>query len=473
MGRRIQWLSSLCVFIASAAPAAAADDYSFYVIIPTNQEMKDKYGRNLEDLVEYDQSPFNREGARLLNGGVVGHYPFAGIHIVESDPGYMQRHLLHISERLHLQIEPDFAGVALIDYEAWWAAWDHTQNQPSSGGPADRDKDFRDDWEDHVERYRPDLLTGKTGEQREQALRESYEEATCRFLVATLRACKLACPKARWGFYNYPKMLYNSPYTPSGVFGYGDLSHQASEINDRLAPLWEELDVTAPRLYTSRQTLPERVIPLRDNLPEHQYSFLASHVREGKRLAPHALCVPLVSAVYFAQYKELGGVMLSDRNTTMQFAVTRDAGADGAILWADAMTDEWAMKLGEYMNEMAIPVANELWESWYPGQGSSRPPSVSGAGAERGPTAGGEEAVPAAIPAHLRIRYSRSLESPNWGPVRQGSIRVSIPSHSPAATASNPVHRGGRIVSRRAVGTGDSPPEHRPALTDDPESDGE
>jgi hypothetical protein len=471
MCRRHLWLWSVCLIGAGAAPAAADDEYSLFAILPTNKAMTERYGNYLENVVDFDSSPFDHHGMRNLNAGTVGEYPFAGIHLVESDPNYMERHLNTLRKNLHRWVDPDFRGVVTIDYEAWWAAWDHTPNTPSSGGPGDRDHDFKDDWGDFIERYRPELLTGKTGSAREQALRESYEAATVRFLVETLRECKKLCPNAKWGYFNYPKTLYGSPFTPGGTFGYGDCTHHASQINDRLAPLWAELDVTAPRIFASRLTLPERVILERDNLPEQQYEFIASHVREAKRVAPHAICIPYGSTRYFGgRHPDLNDRMLSERNTSMQISVPREVGADGVVFWGDAMNDDMALKTAAYMNEVALPVAQQLWDTWYPDHAATSPPSASGAGAEPASTAGSEAPIPASIPAHLRIRYSRSLQDPTWGAVRQGSTRVSIPAHSPSATASNPAHRGGRIVGRRAVGNGDSPPRHRSAASDD--SDG-
>src|SRR5690606_8273782 len=117
MGRRIRWLSSLCVLFVGAGAAPAADDYSFYVVLPTNQEIKNRFGWQLEELIEYEKSPFDRTGARILNAGVVGLYPFAGIHIAESDPNYIHRHMAHIERTLHLQVAPDYDGIILVDYE--------------------------------------------------------------------------------------------------------------------------------------------------------------------------------------------------------------------------------------------------------------------------------------------------------------------------------------------------------------------
>jgi hypothetical protein len=466
-------LCRLALLAAIAAPAAAQEDYSLYVILPVNAEVREKYGASLENVVAYDEMPFNRTGMRILNASTVGNYPFAGIHMVESDANYMERHIQRMRTDLHRWVDPDYDGIVIIDYETWWAAWDHTQNVPSAGGPGDRDKDFQDDWEDYLERYHPELLTGKTGSARQPILRETYEEATVRFLVETLRECKRLCPNAKWGYFNYPKGFYGSMFTGPGAWGYGDLSHYASRINDRLAPLWAEIDVTCPRIFPPRQTVPEPVDRNRDNDPATQYIFIASHVHEAKRVAPHALCVPLGSTFYFgAKHKDLFDITIGERNTWMQFAVPRDAGADGVGLWGDAMNDETAIRLARYMNEVAGPIAGELWEQWYPGQtATSLPAPGTGAIAQTQPTAGGAGATPAPIPTQVRMRQSSSGEV-LWSPVRQGAGRVSLPGHSAGAASVGPVYRGARVVGRRALAIGDSPPVHRPALTAETEEAG-
>src|SRR5690606_30032594 len=118
---------------------------------------------------------------------------------------------------------------------------------------------------------------------------------------------------------------------------------------------------------------------------------------------------------------DLANIMLSERNTWMQFAVPRDAGAEGVCVWGDAMNDEMALKTAAYMNEVAAPIARELWEMWYPGRSASAPPpATSGARTQTRPTAGGEEATTSPVPTDVRTRQSQSGQAPIWVPVRQG-----------------------------------------------------
>src|SRR5690606_11064841 len=136
------------------------------------------------------------------------------------------------------------------------------------------------------------------------------------------------------------------------------------------------------------------------------------------------------------------------------------------LLWGDAVHEYYAQMTIEYMNEIAVPVAQELWETWYPGSLSTRQrePASSGVRTVRKSPAGGQEATPASIPKHVRVRQPDPILGRRWAAIRSGGARVSFPAHSPAAGASSPAHRGGRIVGRRSTGYGDSPPQHIPAV---------
>lgn len=453
--------------VSCLATIAVADDYTIYSWVATSVEMRDKYGEHLASRINYEGAPLDRDGMLVLNAGSVGLYPFAGVHVVESDPTYMARHFDRMKHYMGRWTPPGYDGIVMIDYESWWASWDHTVNKPSSGGPEALDKDFKDDWTEYIEQHRPEVIAGKTGVERELALRDSYEEAAMRFMIETLRECRRLYPDARWGYYNYPKGLYGSGLTPRGVIGYGDLSHYASEVNDRLAPLWEAIDVTMPRIYPVRVTTVDREDKQNENLPEQQYGFITSHVLESKRLAPDKPCIPLGSTRYYGHPDPaISDSFLTKRNTWMQFAVPRDAGADGVLIWGDAIYETYAQRTIEYMNNIAVPVAQELWETWYPDSASTgqREPSASSVRTVRKSPAPAAGATRGAIPGDLRIRQVDPVLGRRWGAIRTGGARVSFPAHSPVATASSPVHRGGRIIGRRSTGYGESPPQHIPAL---------
>lgn len=460
MSPRIGWIASLWLIVASVAPAN--EDFTIYTWIATSPAMRTKYGVQLHELIHFDDSPMDRHGVIVLNDGSVGVYPSAGIHVVESDPTYMERHFARMKSDMGRWVPAGFSGIGVIDYEAWWAAWDHTHA---------RAEDYKAAWEDYIKEHRPELIAGKTGADRELALRDSYEEATMRFLIATLRECKRLYPDAKWGYYDYPRTMYHHPLTPPGTIGYGDLTTYASEVNDRLAPLWAEIDVTIPRIYPSRQTVVVREDLWRDNTPVQQYQFLSSMVREAKRVAPDKPCIPIGSTRYFgATDKTIANHSLNERNTWMQFAVPREAGADGVLIWGDAIYEDFAQMTATYMNELAIPIANKLWQAWYPAGGvassssTPSPPSPSSVLTHVRSPAGGKDAIPAPVPTHaLQRQGGGDGQKPVWAPPRTEGTRVSLPGHSAQAASLDPVHRGGRIVSRRGVGTGDSPPRHRSA----------
>ncbi|MFG0285533.1 MAG: hypothetical protein ACF8R7_14035 [Phycisphaerales bacterium JB039] len=435
---------------------AGATDFALYVTLPTNMDVRGTYGENLSSLVDMSETPLDPEGAIVVYQGQLGLYPKAGIHLVEMDPDYMDRHFDAMRKNLHRWVPEGYDGVIVVDYEAWWAAWDHNFNFPSRADAAALDQDFKDDWLDYIEQYRPHVIAGKSGTEREIALRDSYEEAAVRFLIATIRECKRLRPDAKWGYYNYPRMLYGSSLTPGGVVGYGDCTHYASEVNDRLAPLWDELDVTAPRVYPPRRTVPDGKVTdkMAENTITQQREFLASHVREARRLAPQSLVIPFVSTRYYgAKTPDVEGHFLNELNTYLQFTVPKEADADGVLLWGDSMTSAMARQTAAWMNDLAIPITNRIWEGWY-----GKPFGLPGAAAVPRKPSGGPEATPSSIPAAAIMRFANLAEGgPEWGHVREGEARIHMPSHSPTATVSTPVHRGGRIVGRRAVKRDEAP----------------
>ncbi|GIW73809.1 MAG: hypothetical protein KatS3mg103_0331 [Phycisphaerales bacterium] len=243
-----------------------------------------------------------------IAGWKLGAFRRQGPHLIAMQNSDLGRHMRKLEQHVPQLVPADFTGLVVIDYEPWWALWERTPNHPSTQPPDALDGDYKDDWRDYIREHRPYLLEGLDPEEQEAVFKKTYEAFVKTFLLATYYKCKQLRPRAKWTFYNYPQVLVHSDLTPPGVQGYGDLTHQASRLNDRLEWFFEAVDFVAPRIYPNRKVLEQWPPSERlagDISPAVHEQWLSSIVRESVRLARGKPVYPIHSAIYFSPIDRL------------------------------------------------------------------------------------------------------------------------------------------------------------------------
>lgn len=282
-----------------------------------------------------------------IGGWKLGIWRRQGPHHMAVIRRGMALHVRSLEQRMPSLVPAGFDGYVVIDYEAWWALWERTSNQPSSAPSDALDTDFKDDWRDFIRERRPHLVDGLSAADAERVYEATYEAHVRNFMLTTLYTCKRLRPRAKWGFYNYPQVLVNSDLTPPGVKGYGDLTHEASLLNDQNQWLYDAADFVAPRIYPPFEVLPETPeggfkpgqIPVRG----HE-EWLSSMVREAVRLARGKPVIPIHSAVYYSS-QDISLQPVTYFQHREVFRILAENGAAGVIVWHSVATAE---ELDEY-----------------------------------------------------------------------------------------------------------------------------
>lgn len=320
-------------------------------------------GRDWQADLSFEGAPISRD-LIFLTQFRVGAFPKAGIHMFELDPSLWDQHWAKLGRDMDRYVPEDFTGIVVIDYERWRPTWERTRNVYNREGPIfAQDHDYIYDWRDAIRQTRADTYWSTPVEDRLQLIYDTYDEMALRFYVETIRECKRLRPNAQWTYFNFPKLRYYSDETPNGVIGYGDLSHRASQINDKIQTLFDEMDVVVPSIYPQQWTVVgnnfRSDMPLnRQNRDRGNAAFVSTNVAEGVRLANGKPVIPIISARYYMQWPER--LWLNDLNIRQAITESRAAGASGLILWEGIGTvPEWN-GLQAMVSERLAPAILEL-----------------------------------------------------------------------------------------------------------------
>lgn len=333
-------------------------------------------GNKWSEKVDFAGLPI-RKDAVLLYEPWLGEYPKAGPHMMLLDPQLMARHMAKISTDLDRYVPKDFAGLAVIDYEAWRPLWERNVAVPSNLPANATDQDFQDDWRETIRQLRPELVAGLSTEQAEAVFKSTYEKQVKDFLLPTLKECKRLRPNAKWSFYGFPEGFYTgNNQTARGVFGYGDGSYRASKLNDTLDWLWKEIDFVAPDIYASHFTRTDGAPRnARENTPEENRLFIVNNISEYRRVAAGK---PVYPFVWFRYHDVMGPPMALDWvnrvNLDDQVVQSARSGCEGVIIWehfggswdrftGSQLRDHYSQKFGAEFGESirtAIASRNEM-----------------------------------------------------------------------------------------------------------------
>lgn len=377
---------ALSPFAAPALSAASAvepsedSDFTAYWFVTMWGDCADGAGgRNWSAEVDYAGAPLNHE-LIFLNQSWVGAFPRPGIHLYEREPSRWQIHFDKIARDMDRWVPEDYTGLVIIDYERWRPVWERTRNMRNDRAhERAEDYDFLLDWRDTIRETRRDEYYSHDQDSRLQFVYDTYDEMAIRFHVETLRECKRLRPNAQWSYFNFPQLHYLSDETPRGVIGYGDLSHRASRINDKMQPIFDEMDFMVPSIYPRAWTVENNnfisELPRnRQNRTPNNEAFISSMVAEAARLGNGKPVYPIVSLqYYFVSWRPF----LNAVNIRQAVEVSRDSGADGLIFWGAVTTpDAWNDMQYMIHDRLAPILIDQL------GQESEDPQIADGAGGD-------------------------------------------------------------------------------------------
>lgn len=339
------------------SPARARPPLFYWCVTTDENELKWRSKIDWAQRVEFDGAPI-RKDIFIFYGQFLGNYPSHGLHQVMGR-GELDAHLAKVKRDVEARLPAGFAGLACIDYENWPLLWDRLANEPSKeASPDAADRDYRDDWREHL----ASVTAGWSdlSEQRREELAEStYDRAVRDFFLKTLSVCRAARPRAQWGFFDIPGGMYGGNEAPPGRIGYtGDGVGIAAERNDRLAWLFEAVDVVFPTVYCPAYTVPageKADWQNATNTIEHNREYTVGNVREAVRLARGKPVIVFMWPRYQRPGSRYHQQFLNDINLEQALELPLEAGADGIAIWDSLQNASEFQPLQDYVRTKLAP----------------------------------------------------------------------------------------------------------------------
>ncbi|KAH0547170.1 hyaluronidase-like isoform X2 [Cotesia glomerata] len=320
-----------------------ARDYKVYWNVPTF--MCQKYGMYFNDLdkfgiiqntndqfrgekivILYDPGMFpalikNPDGSiTRRNGGV-------------PQEGNLQSHLNLFKIHLEEQIQENFSGLGVIDFESW---------RPI----------FRQNWAS-LAPYRDlsiELETARHKNWSKSAIKQHavqlFESAGRLFMEETIKLAKQLRPNASWSYYAYPYCFNLTPNQPSA-----SCDPRALQENDQMSWLWKLEDTFLPSVY------------LRKSLSNNErLGLIAGRLHEAVRLSRKFRNRPVIPYFWF-KFLDQRDVYLSKEDIFNSFKVMIKNNADGHIIWGSSQdfdSQQKCAKFKSYLNDILGPAVKEI-----------------------------------------------------------------------------------------------------------------
>lgn len=404
---RVLTLSGLAAFSPAAfgsAPAApptgptsnpalnASNEYMAHWMVTT---WTNKVGnRDLQAQIDLTGTSILRDSV-LFYESSFGNFPYAGPHLADN-PTYMAAHLAKVGRDIAAKIpDPNFAGYVCIDYETWQPNWSRTPNVRSNAAPDFRDFDFKDDWEQHLLLNKPQVLRGLTGAARDRAMEVTYNQASQKFYLDTLREGKRLRPKAKWGFYGFP---YGEYYTflPAYV-------NKWRNINDNeMGWMFDAVDVIFPHVYSVFVTVEDRLpTPGKyENTPAANAQYIRDNTLEAVRVSRGK---PVMPFLYFRYHpnvgREMEGKWVTDLVIRQTLEIPKQAGAKGVMIWDCIESEQQFIDLRRIVATQVAPKMNAI--AVLPGSNAAAPRMAVGAASKAAFVKGSPTAAPVVVKPKL------------------------------------------------------------------------
>ncbi|TMS16426.1 cAMP-dependent protein kinase type II-alpha regulatory subunit, partial [Larimichthys crocea] len=221
------------------------EDRPFVVVwnMPTAQ-CRDRYNIHLDlrdfDIVENREQLFQGQKMTIFYRDHLGQYPYIsrdGSMVNGGIPqlGDLSAHLALALSQMSALLQPNFIGLAVIDWEEWRPLWERNFGDKM---------EYRRLSKKLVRQERPDL-----SEMAIKSLaRQRFEESTRKFMEETLRLMVRERPKGLWGFYGFPA-CFNKRKRQTDKRYTGRCHRGTKRRNNRLSWLWSQSTALYPSIY--------------------------------------------------------------------------------------------------------------------------------------------------------------------------------------------------------------------------------
>ncbi|XP_073325579.1 hyaluronidase-3-like isoform X1 [Pagrus major] len=338
--------------VAAAAPILQGRPFVVVWNMPTAQCQK-RYKIRLElrdfDIVENRQQRFQGQKMTIFYRDRLGKYPYLsrdGRKVNGGIPqlGDLSAHLTSTVTQVTSMLQPDFSGLAVIDWEEWRPLW---------GGNFGAKMEYRRLSKLLVREERPDLSEGDII----SLAREWFEESARRFMEETLRSVVRDRPNGLWGFYGFPACLNKNKRKTDKNYT-GRCHRGTKRQNDRLCWLWCQSTALYPSIY-----LPQRLAGSKDAALMVRHRLLealrvASDLRHNNTTHVAKPVLPYARLAFTHTLTFLNKTDL--RHTLGESAAL---GAAGVVLWGElkfAKSKHQCILLRNYIRTVLGPFVRKL-----------------------------------------------------------------------------------------------------------------
>ncbi|CAJ1055469.1 hyaluronidase-3 isoform X1 [Xyrichtys novacula] len=322
--------------VAAAGPILQEQPFVVVWNMPT-AHCEERYNiyLNLNDfnIVENRQQRFQGQNMTIFYRDHLGKYPYLsrdGRRVNGGIPqlGNRSAHLSLAVAQISSLMNPDFKGLAVIDWEEWQPIWERNWGSKM---------EYRRLSKALVKKKRPDL----SKRARKTMARLKFERSAQRFMEETLRVALRDRPKGLWGFYGFPA-CYNRHKRRTDEKYTGRCHSGTKQQNDHLSWLWHQSTALYPSIY-----LPQRLAGSMDAALMVRYRLLealrvASVWRHGNN-TNHATPVLPYARLTFAH------TLTFLNKTDLEHTLGESAalGAAGVVLWGE-------MKFAKSMHQCVL-----------------------------------------------------------------------------------------------------------------------
>ncbi|KAF7646529.1 hypothetical protein LDENG_00185950 [Lucifuga dentata] len=301
------------------------------------------------DIVENRWQSFQGQKMSIFYRDRLGKYPYLskdGRRVNGGIPqlGDLSAHLSLAKTQISTLLQPNFTGLAVIDWEEWRPLWERNFGIKM---------EYRRLSKKLVRQGRPDLSNSEVT----SVARKNFEESARKFMEETLHLSVRCRPKGLWGFYGFP-ICYNWHKTETDESYSGRCHSGTREQNDRLSWLWFQSAALYPSIY-----LPHRLAGSNDAALMVRHRLLeALRVASVWRLGNNSKqATPVLSYARLAFTHSLNFLNKTDLVHTLGESAA--LGAAGVVLWGEvrfAKSKDQCLLLRDYVHSVLGPFVRLL-----------------------------------------------------------------------------------------------------------------
>ncbi|XP_051280454.1 hyaluronidase-3-like isoform X1 [Dicentrarchus labrax] len=336
---------------AVAAAGPILQDRPFVVVwnMPTARCQK-RYNIHLNlgdfDILENRKQRFQGQNMTIFYRDRLGKYPYLSRDGVKMNGGIPQlgdlsAHLSLALTQMSSLLQPNFTGLAVIDWEEWRPLWERNFGTKM---------EYRRLSKLLVKQARPDL----SNKAMTSLARQKFEESARKFMEETLRSAVMDRPRGLWGFYGFPA-CFNKHKRKTDKSYTGRCHGGTKKQNDQLSWLWWQSTALYPSVY-----LPQRLAGSMDAALMVRHRLLeALRVASVWHNTKHA--TPVLPYARLAFTHSL--TFLNKTDLVHTLGESAALGAAGVVLWGElkfAKSKEQCILLRDYIHTVLGPFVQSL-----------------------------------------------------------------------------------------------------------------